>query len=67
MLAEDGKITERRHANVRPETYTAYYAQLAKAIKGEGPPPVSGEDGRNVIRLCELAIESSKSGRTLDV
>lgn len=66
-VGKDGKITEQRYPNVDPETYAGYYAQLAKALKGQGPPPVSGEDGRNVIRLVELARESSQSGKTLEV
>jgi hypothetical protein len=41
---------------------------LARALKGEKEAvPVKPEDAALVIRLAELARESSKLGKTLDV
>jgi scyllo-inositol 2-dehydrogenase (NADP+) len=47
--------------------YTAYYAELARALNTGSPAPVTAEAGRDVIRLIELALESAKSGRTVVV
>ncbi|KAL1962601.1 hypothetical protein VTN77DRAFT_9394 [Rasamsonia byssochlamydoides] len=63
---KDGKPT----AEVVPtetSTWVEYYRQLARALAGEGDVPVSGEQASAVIRLIELAKESSKLGKTLDV
>lgn len=51
---------------VEPPTYTEYYRKIVRALGGE-PLPVSGEEASQVIRLIELARESSETGRTLDV
>jgi len=45
--------------------YSAYYRQLADAIRNGGPLPVEGVDGRNVIRLIELAMESHAEGKRI--
>lgn len=66
-MQPDGTFKETTYPTVPPATYTAFYAGFVKALKGEGSVPVSGLDGANVIRLCELAKESSKQGKTLDV
>ncbi len=52
---------------VEPATYAAFYRKLAKALAGNGEVPVKAEDASAVIRLIELARESSQTGRTLDV
>ncbi|RJE25235.1 hypothetical protein PHISCL_02448 [Aspergillus sclerotialis] len=52
---------------VEPPTYTEYYRKLARALAGQGDLPASGTEAAQVIRLIELAKESSKTGRTLDV
>ena len=36
-------------------------------MAGEGEAPVKSEDATGLIRLVELARQSSKEGRTLDV
>lgn len=36
-------------------------------MAGKGDVPVSPAESASVIRLVELAVESSKFGRTLDV
>ncbi|PIG80208.1 NAD binding Rossmann fold oxidoreductase [Aspergillus arachidicola] len=52
---------------VDPPLYTEFYSKLAEALAGEGEMPVSPEESAAVIRLVELAVQSSKTGRTLDV
>ncbi|KAJ5775483.1 uncharacterized protein N7511_000494 [Penicillium nucicola] len=52
---------------VEPPTYTEYYRKLVRALGGEGALPASGAEARDVIHLIELARESSRTGRTLDV
>ncbi|KKA21430.1 NAD binding Rossmann fold oxidoreductase [Rasamsonia emersonii CBS 393.64] len=48
-------------------TWVEYYRRLARALAGDGDLPASGEEASAVIRLIELAKESSKLGKTLDV
>lgn len=52
---------------MEPPTYTEYYRKFVRALGGEGQLPASGEEAREVIRLIELARESSRTGRTVDV
>ena len=47
--------------------YRGFYANVRDAVHGAGELAVSAEDGRRVIRLLELARESSRERRTLDV
>lgn len=62
----NGKIVSEVAPTVEPPTYTAYYSRLAAALNGDvSKIPVSPEDAVNVIRLVELARESSRLGQTL--
>lgn len=45
-------------------SYTNYYADVAKAIRG-GDQVVKIETSRDGIKLCEIARESAKQGKTL--
>jgi scyllo-inositol 2-dehydrogenase (NADP+) len=47
--------------------WQAYYRGVAAAVETGAPAPVSAEDGARVIALLEAAIESSESGRRVDV
>ncbi len=47
--------------------YRGFYANVRDAILGTSPLAVTPEDGFRVIRLLELARESSAEGRTLKV
>lgn len=60
-------ISEERYPNIEPETYVGFYRRLAKALDSGAPVPVDAADARNVIRLIELARESSAKGCTLEV
>ncbi|KAB3531114.1 oxidoreductase [Alkaliphilus serpentinus] len=45
--------------------YREYYRNIYKAINGLEDLKVKAQDGRNVIRIIELAMESSSSKRTV--
>jgi len=47
--------------------YRGYYASVRDAVLGIAPPALTAEDGFRVIRLLELARQSSAEGRTLKV
>jgi predicted dehydrogenase len=47
--------------------YRGYYANVRDAILGAAPLALTAEDGYRVIRLLELARQSSAEGRTLKV
>lgn len=57
-VAEDGRI-ERRTPEAPAGDYGRYYAAVRDAILGRGPNPVPPEQAVAVMRLLELAIESS--------
>lgn len=68
LTTVDGKeISEAPYTSVDPVYYTEYYRELAKALNSGSPAPVTAKAGRDVMRLIELALESAKTGRTLDV
>ncbi|KAJ5586427.1 hypothetical protein N7450_006214 [Penicillium hetheringtonii] len=64
---KDGKPVKEVFPTVEPPTYTEYYRKLVRALGGDGDLPASGAEASQVIRLIELARESSSTGRTLDV
>ena len=47
--------------------YRHYYANVRDAINGTAPLAVTPQDGYRVIRLLELARQSSKEARTLPI
>ena len=55
------------YPTVEPQTYGAFYTQFAKALNGQEEVPVHPEGPAAVIRLIELARQSSIEGRTLAV
>ncbi|KNG81672.1 NAD binding Rossmann fold oxidoreductase [Aspergillus nomiae NRRL 13137] len=64
---QNGKPVREVAPTVEPPTYSEYYRKFARALAGEGDLPASGAEARDVIRLIELAQESSRLGKTLDV
>lgn len=48
-----------------PGRYEAFYRQLAAAIAGEGPVPVTAESAGQVIRVIEAAVRSAEEGRRI--
>jgi len=49
-----------------PKTYKGIFEELAAAIKGEGGVPVTPEQAATVLKVIELAKESSASGKTMN-
>jgi scyllo-inositol 2-dehydrogenase (NADP+) len=45
--------------------YEHFYRQMARAIAGEGPVPVTAESAAEVIRVIEAAVRSDAEGRRL--
>jgi scyllo-inositol 2-dehydrogenase (NADP+) len=61
---ENGAATEQAVPTL-PGDYRRYYENVRDAIQGKTALAVPGEQGWRVIRLLELAIESSVRGKTL--
>ncbi|OJJ48209.1 hypothetical protein ASPZODRAFT_61967 [Penicilliopsis zonata CBS 506.65] len=62
---KDGTPVKERFPTVEPPTWTEYYRKLARALAGHGDLPASGAEASRVIRVIELAQQSSKEGKTL--
>ena len=61
-----GKLARSKVQTERGD-YRGFYANVRDAIRGTAALAVTPEDGRRVIRLLEMARESSHDGRTLAV
>lgn len=61
-LVKGEAFHESLYPNLPPPKYTAFYDILSDALAGKTGVPVSAKDARNVIRLVELARESSEKG-----
>jgi len=67
-ISSNGKISSEVAPTVQPATYTEYYRRLAAALNGEvSQIPVHPDQAVAVIRLVELARESSQLGKTLEM
>jgi predicted dehydrogenase len=64
--ADPGTLVRREIKTERGD-YRGFYANVRDAINGVAEQAVKAEDGYRVIRLLELARESSAAGRTLAV
>ena len=64
--AEPGQL-ERTRVETERGDYRGFYASVRDAILGVAPLQVSSEDGYRVVRLLEMARESSAAGRTVAV
>ncbi|KEQ80572.1 NAD(P)-binding protein [Aureobasidium pullulans EXF-150] len=65
VASADGKFNRETVASIEPPpTYVEYYRTLAKALKGEGDVPVSGDDAADVLKIIELAQTSSDTGNS---
>ncbi|KAJ5318863.1 hypothetical protein MYU51_012697 [Penicillium brevicompactum] len=63
----DGTFESEAVPTVDAPLYTDFYDKLAKALAGEGNVPVDPSESAIIIRLIELAIQSSETGKTLDI
>ena len=64
--AEPGQLT-RTTVKTELGDYRGFYANVRDAINGRGSLNVTAEDGYRVVRLLEMARQSSLEGRTLPV
>lgn len=62
--SEENIITSEEITTERGD-YKQFYLAIALAINDREQAPVSGNDGANVIRILELAMQSSKAGQTI--
>lgn len=56
-----------KYPTLPPATYVEYYRVFAKAIRGEGEVPVKAEEARDVLQIIEMAKQSSREGRTIEL
>jgi scyllo-inositol 2-dehydrogenase (NADP+) len=66
VLADPGNLV-RTKVKTELGDYRGYYANVRDAINGVARLAVTPEDGYRVVKLLEMARESSKEGRTLKV
>ncbi|KAI3394482.1 hypothetical protein diail_2616 [Diaporthe ilicicola] len=66
-VGKDGKFEASPLENDPPPTYSAFYNILFGALEGKNPVPVDAREARNVIKLVELARESSEKGTTINI
>ena len=50
-----------------PGRYEAYYAAIAASIRDAAPPPVRGQEARDVMLVLEAALRSAVERRTVAV
>ena len=60
-------VLVRTKVETEPGDYRLYYANVRDAINGMAELAVKPEDGYRVVKLLEMARESSKEQRTLPV
>jgi scyllo-inositol 2-dehydrogenase (NADP+) len=50
-----------------PGAYETFYAAMAAAVAGEGPVPVAPGEARDTVAVLELALQSARQGRVVQV
>ncbi|MBA0049603.1 oxidoreductase [Streptomyces sp. AJS327] len=60
-----GSLDARRTVPSRPGDYPAFYAAMARAVRGAGPPPVTAREAAEGLRVLEAARTSAADGRTV--
>ena len=50
-----------------PGRYADYYAQMAKAVRGQGPVPVDPRDAVRALEVIEAARRSADEGRVIEL
>lgn len=63
---KDGKVIREKVPTERGN-YADYYEALYEAIRNNAPVPVSGEDGKRVIRIIEAAYQSNQQKRVIEL
>ena len=59
----DGETFDRTPAPGPVGDYPAYYAAIAKALRGEGPNPVTPEQALSVMQVLDAGLTSSREHR----
>ncbi|MBC8034251.1 MAG: Gfo/Idh/MocA family oxidoreductase [Chitinophagaceae bacterium] len=62
----DGAVVK-EHVTTEPGNYLAFYNSLHKAITEGAPAPVLTTEARNVISIIELALESNRQRKVIQV
>lgn len=65
-VVSDGKEI-RQEGTSTPGNYMEYFEDVHKALNGLAPNPVPGEDGVKCIRLVELAKQSDREKRLIEI
>jgi scyllo-inositol 2-dehydrogenase (NADP+) len=63
---KDGNII-REHITSLTGNYLDYYEGIYQSLRNHQPVPVAAEDGLNVVRIIEAAIESSREHRVINL
>jgi scyllo-inositol 2-dehydrogenase (NADP+) len=63
---KDGKVIKEHVPSLRGN-YGDYYEGIYQAIRNNKPVPVTAEDGMEVIRIIEAALESSKQQKVIQL
>jgi scyllo-inositol 2-dehydrogenase (NADP+) len=66
-VPSDPAMLVERQVKTEPGDYRGFYANVRDAVLGTAPLAVTAEDGYRVIKLLEMARESSAKGCTLQV
>jgi scyllo-inositol 2-dehydrogenase (NADP+) len=61
--ARHGRLSQGGSVPTAPGCYERFYGELAAAIAGQGPVPVTAESAAEVIRVIEAAQRSASEGR----
>lgn len=59
----NGGFKKQTYPSVEPALYTEFYKLFAKALQGKGKVPVQPKDAAQVLKIIELAQESSETGK----
>ena len=63
----EGTPSSSSYPTAKPLTYATFYKEFADALNGKGEVPVKPDGPAEVIRLIEMARQSSVDGKTLTV
>ncbi len=66
-VPSDPAMLVERQVKTEAGDYRGFYANVRDAVLGIAPPAVTAEDGYRVVKLLEMARESSTKGCTLKV
>ena len=57
----------RKETTIIPGNYMGLFDDLYKSLTGQGPNPVPAEDGLKTIHIIEMAFQSMKEGRIINI